>query len=35
MTEIVRGLKPGDAIVTRGAFQVKSAGQAKELGEKD
>lgn len=35
LTEIVRGLKAGELIVTRGAFQVKSARQAKELGEKE
>ncbi len=35
LTEIVRGLKAGEPIVTRGAFQVKSARQAKELGEKE
>ena len=35
LTEIVRGLKAGELIVTRGAFQVKSAQQAKELGEKE
>ena len=35
MTEILRGLKVGDPVVTKGAFQVKSAQQAKELGEKD
>lgn len=35
MTEILRGLKPGEPVVTKGAFQVKSTQQAKELGEKD
>jgi cobalt-zinc-cadmium efflux system membrane fusion protein len=35
LTEIVRGLKAGEPVVTRGAFQVKSAQQAKELGEKE
>lgn len=35
LTEIVRGLKAGEPIVTRGAFQVKSTQQAKELGEKE
>jgi cobalt-zinc-cadmium efflux system membrane fusion protein len=34
-TEILHGLKPGEPVVTRGAFQVKSARQAKELGEKE
>ncbi len=35
VTEIVRGLKAGEPVVTSGAFQVKSAQQAKELGEKE
>ena len=35
LTEIVRGLKAGDPVVTKGAFQIKSTEQAKELGEKD
>lgn len=33
--EVTRGVQAGEAVVTRGAFQVKSAMQAKELGEKD
>ena len=33
--EIAGGLRVGETVVTRGAFQVKSALQAKELGEKD
>ena len=35
MTEIARGLKPGESVVVHGAFQVKSAQQAKDLGEKE
>ena len=35
LTEITRGLKTGELVVTRGAFQVKSAQQAKNLGEKE
>lgn len=35
VAEVARGVRAGDAIVTRGAFQVKSALLAKELGEKD
>jgi cobalt-zinc-cadmium efflux system membrane fusion protein len=33
--EVTRGVRAGDSVVTRGAFQVKSALLAKELGEKD
>ena len=33
--EITRGIRAGDAVVTAGAFQVKSALMASELGEKD
>lgn len=35
LAEILKGLKPGEPVVTRGAFQVKSAQQARELGEKE
>lgn len=35
VAEVTRGLTRGDNVVTRGAFQVKSALLAKELGEKD
>ena len=35
LTEITRGLHAGDAVVTQGAFQVKSAALAKELGDDD
>lgn len=34
-TEILRGLKSGDPVVVRGAFEIKSAAQAKDLGEKE
>lgn len=35
ITEVTSGLKPGESVVTRGAFQVKSALLSKDLGEKD
>jgi cobalt-zinc-cadmium efflux system membrane fusion protein len=35
LTEVLHGLKPGESVVTRGAFQVKSSRLAKELGEKE
>jgi cobalt-zinc-cadmium efflux system membrane fusion protein len=35
LTEVTSGLKPGESVVTRGAFQVKSALLSKDLGEKD
>lgn len=35
LTEITRGLQAGDLVVTRGAFQVKSALLSKGLGEKE
>ncbi len=35
VAEVARGVRAGESIVTRGAFQVKSALLAKELGEKD
>ncbi len=35
LTEVTSGLKAGEAVVTRGAFQVKSTLLSKELGEKE
>ena len=35
LTEVLHGLRVSDPVVTKGAFQVKSTQQAKELGEKD
>jgi cobalt-zinc-cadmium efflux system membrane fusion protein len=35
LTEVLHGLKPGESVVTSGAFQVKSSRLAKELGEKE
>jgi cobalt-zinc-cadmium efflux system membrane fusion protein len=35
VAEVARGVRAGESVVTRGAFQVKSALLAKELGEKD
>lgn len=35
LVEIARGVRAGESVTTRGAFQVKSALLAKELGEKD